>query len=280
MGTCIRGLLVEKVEKIARPIAAADALTGAAELNVRLTKKMTYDQSEFDIRHEWGERGVSLLASTSDAVVIVDIMSFSTAVTVATARGEMVFPYRWKDDSRVEFAKSVNAILAGPRGKGQYSLSPLSLMALQTGSRIVLPSPNGATLSLSTGTTPTFAGCLRNAKAVARSAQSYGLRVSVIGCGERWNEDHSLRPAYEDLLGAGAIISYLDGRRSPEAEAAVAVYESSKPDILAKLKSCSSGKELIEKGFEEDIASMAELNCVDVVPILRESAYVKAEQAP
>ena len=240
---------------------------------------MTFDQSQFNIRCEWGHKGAALLAPISDAVIIVDVMSFSTAVTIAVAKGATVYPYRWENDSRVSFAKSIDAELAGPRGKGQYSLSPRSLMALKTGSRIVLPSPNGSTLSFCTGDTPTFAGCLRNAKAVAKAAMVCGPLVSVIACGERWKEDDSLRPAYEDLLGAGAVISYLDGIRSPEAKAAVSVFESSNSDILGMLEKCSSGKQLTEMGFRMDIPPIAALNCDDVAPVLRDGAYVRAEQA-
>lgn len=144
---------------------------------------MTSDQAEFDIRCERGENGVSALAPLSDAIVIVDVMSFSTAVVVATARGARVYPYRSQNDSRNQFANSLDADLAGPRGKAKYSLSPASLMSLPPGARLVLPSPNGATLSLSTGGTPTFAGCLRNARAVARAASHHGRRESVIPCG-------------------------------------------------------------------------------------------------
>ena len=36
-------------------------------------------------------------------------------------------------------------------------------------------------------------------------------------CGERWMADSSLRPAFEDLVGAGAIIRHLWGTTSPEA---------------------------------------------------------------
>lgn len=237
---------------------------------------MTFDQADFDIRCEWGENGVASLSPVSDAIIIVDVMSFSTAVVVATARGSRVYPYKSKDDSRIEFAESVNAHLAGPRGEGKYSLSPVSLLSLPSGSRLVLPSPNGSTLTLSSGNTPTFAGCLRNARAVAQEASQHGARVSVVACGERWKGDGSLRPAFEDLIGAGAIISHLSGSQSPEARAAVAAFRDAEPALLDTLKQCSSGKELIAMGFEEDIPHISEVDVDDCAPLLRDGAYERA----
>ena len=93
-----------------------------------------------------------------------------------------MLPYRWQEDSATDYARSVHALLAEPRGKATYSLSPRSLMALPAGSRIVLPSPNGATLSLTTGATPTFTGCLRNARSVAAAARACDPCVAVIAC--------------------------------------------------------------------------------------------------
>ena len=239
---------------------------------------MTFNQCEFDIRCEWGENGVASLAPISDAIIIVDVMSFSTAVVVAAARGASVYPYRWKDDSRIAFAGSVNAELAGPRGRTKYSLSPVSLMSIPNGARLVLPSPNGSTLSLSTGATPTFAGCLRNARAVAQAASERGTRVSIVPCGERWREDGSLRPALEDLIGAGAIIGHLPGSLSPEAQAAVAAFRSAESDLIGTLKQCSSGKELIAMGFEDDIPLIAVVDADDCAPILENGVYIRAGQ--
>lgn len=227
------------------------------------TELIAYDQSEFDLRFDWGECGLKALLPGCDVIVIVDILSFSTAVCVAVSRGATVFPYRWKDDSRIEYAESVNAVLAGPRGVGEYSLSPLSLQQLHDSARIVLPSPNGATLSLATGDKPTFTGCLRNAAAIAKAAQNYGNKIAVIACGERWSGDGSLRFAFEDMLGAGSILSQLPGSLSPEAEAAVSVFQAAKPDLVNNLKQCASGKELIARGYEKDIDFAAEFN-VDV----------------
>jgi 2-phosphosulfolactate phosphatase len=135
------------------------------------------------------------------------VLSFSTSVEIATSRDAMIFPYRWKDASAAVFAASVGAIVADARGGSLgYSLSPQSLVHLPRGTRIVMPSPNGATLTLGTGLVPALAGCLRNARAVAAVAQSYGKRIAVIPAGERWPSDGSLRPAFEDWVGAGAII--------------------------------------------------------------------------
>src|SRR5262245_13320922 len=70
-----------------------------------------YDQDEFEIRCEWGQRGIEVLAACSDVVIIVDVCSFSTSVDVAVSRGAMVFPYRWKDQTAMDYAKSVRAEL-------------------------------------------------------------------------------------------------------------------------------------------------------------------------
>ena len=48
---------------------------------------MIFDQRDFDVRFEWGPHGVAQLAPNSDAVVIVDVLTFSTAVVVAAAKG-------------------------------------------------------------------------------------------------------------------------------------------------------------------------------------------------
>ena len=59
---------------------------------------MNSHQAEYDIRCEWGEQGVLELSRTSDVVIIVDVLSCSTCVDIATARGAAVYPYLWKDD--------------------------------------------------------------------------------------------------------------------------------------------------------------------------------------
>ncbi|MBW4528768.1 MAG: 2-phosphosulfolactate phosphatase [Phormidium tanganyikae FI6-MK23] len=235
---------------------------------------MIFDQSEFEIRCEWGENGVAQLAPISDVVIIVDILSFSTCVEIANRRGAIVFPYQWKDKTAQEFATSIDAELADRRNSGtRYELSPASLAQIPNSTKLVLPSPNGSALSLKTGNTPTLAGCLRNSHAIATSATTYGKRIALIPAGEKW-ENGSLRPSFEDWIGAGAILSYLKGTLSPEAQIAIAAYQSVQSNLKSLLKQCSSGKELIAKGFEQDVDLAAEINVSTCVPTLVDRAYL------
>jgi 2-phosphosulfolactate phosphatase len=235
-----------------------------------------FDQGSHEVRCEWGMAGVARLAPTSDAIIIVDVLSFATCVDVAASCGALVYPYHTRGESAAAFAAGHHALLAGGRDAAHgYSLSPASLAAIPAGTRLVLPSPNGATLSLATGHAPTFAGCLRNARAVAAAARRLGPRVSVIPAGERW-PDGSLRPAAEDLIGAGAIVAHLTGTRSPEAEVALAAYTAAREGLAEVLAGCGSGRELIGRGFAEDVALAARLGVSDCAPRLLDGAYVRS----
>jgi 2-phosphosulfolactate phosphatase len=105
-------------------------------------------------------------------------------------------------------------------------------------------------------------------------AQRYGPRMAVMPAGERWPSDESLRPAFEDWVGAGAIISYLAGTWSPEARAAATTFRGVQSDLAALLQSCGSGKELMACGFAKDVALAAARNVSACVPVFRDGAYV------
>ena len=77
-------------------------------------------------------------------------------------------------------ARSRDAVLAVRREdmdeQHPFSLSPGSMCRVTEGTRLVLPSPNGATLSLTAAEydIPVIAGCLRNASAVAKACAACG----------------------------------------------------------------------------------------------------------
>lgn len=239
---------------------------------------MYYDQAQFDLRCEWGLPGLRAVQASIDAVVIVDVLSFSTAVDVAVSRGASVYPYRYRDESAREFAASMGALLAGPRRLDAFSLSPVSLRRIPEGAALVLPSPNGSDLSFHATGIPTFTACLRNAAQVAKCAASRGRRIAVIPAGERW-EDGSNRPCVEDLIGAGAVLANLPGTRSPEAEVAVAAFTAVQPRLFDVIWRCSSGRELVEAGFAEDVELACEYGTSSVVPVLVGRAFTNDLQS-
>ena len=237
---------------------------------------MHFDQAEYDLRCEWELEGLLALQPSSDAVVIVDVLSFSTAVDIALAKGASVLPYRWKDDSAKRFAAEKGAALAGGRSAGsEYTLSPASLRSIPSGTLLVLPSPNGSTLTLSAGGVPVFTACLRNAPVVAKQAAAHGSRIAVIPAGEQWRES-GLRPCLEDLIGAGSVLAELPGTSSPEAEMAIATFAHFRQNLGGALLRCSSGKELVERGFALDVGLAAEYAVSDIVPMLTRGQFIDA----
>ena len=145
----------------------------------------------------------------------------------------------------------------------------------------MLPSPNGATLTLRAAEhgAEVLAASLRNASAVAAHCRQPGV-VAVIAAGERW-PGGSLRPCFEDMVGAGAVLAALsDDECSPEALAAVAVFRSTRAELETHLRECGSGRELVEKGYADDITRAAEHDATRVCPRLRDGAYVDRTSVP
>ncbi|MFD7507060.1 2-phosphosulfolactate phosphatase [Streptomyces sp. NPDC059850] len=239
------------------------------------------------MRFEWGPIGADRLAADVACLVIVDVLSFTTSVTVAVEAGTQVYPYRWRDESATVFAGQVNAELAVGRraatSTSPWTLSPAALRRAPFTPRLVLPSPNGSAIASAAGDATVVAASLRNAAAVSSwlAANGYGSAerpVGVIASGERW-PDGSLRPSLEDLLGAGAVIAglrkYGSGALSPEADAAAGVFASTS-DAGAAVATCASGRELAAGGFAEDVAIAVELGGSAVVPLLSDGAFAPA----
>jgi 2-phosphosulfolactate phosphatase len=224
---------------------------------------------------DWGVNALANVTRNS-VVVVVDVFSFSTAVTIACGRGASIYPCPWSDEHAVELARVEEARLASKTRDSAFSLSPSALLEIPHGTRMVLPSRNGSAISFGarqTGFASIVAGCLRNAAAVARWV---GERpAAIIACGERWPDD-SLRFAIEDWLAAGAIITHLPHARSAEAEAATAAFERLRDDLTGAFRGSLSGRELIDAGWADDVAVASELDADDIVPILDGNAFREA----
>lgn len=220
--------------------------------------------------------GAKALAEHCDVLVLIDVLSFSTALTVAVEQGAKVWPHTGGESAR-QLARDIDAVLAGNRSSHEgLTLSPASLLGLAPETRLILPSPNGSSIAFAAlnGSPSVVAGCLRNASAVGRYLRDTG-RIGLVPAGERWS-DGSLRPAYEDLVGAGAVADRLRAfdpsvALSPEAEAAALAFRSLRP-----LDTCASGAELVERGFAQDVQIASDVDGSSVVPVLAEGRFVAA----
>lgn len=239
------------------------------------------------VRFEWGINGAAELARDCAVLVLVDVLSFTTAVCVAVERGIRVHPFPWGEQAGA-YAERVGAEVAVGRGavsaRQPYSLSPAALANAPVVPDLVLPSPNGSAISAAASSTglPVVAACLRNAAAVGRwlTSQSFGTPtapVGVVAAGERWPDGH-LRPCVEDLLGAAAVIDTMAGGDtllSVEAAVALAAY-ADLPDVASAVRGCESGRELLDRGFAGDIELAVDRDSSQVVPLLTAGAFTPA----
>jgi len=248
-------------------------------------------QDAYRVRFERGEHGALRLLDRRppdvQVAIVVDVLSFSTAVDVAVARGVQVFPSRFKSLAEsAQIATMYDALLAVPRAErseaSPYTLSPSTLDVLPAGARLVLPSPNGARCVRAVyerHVPVVLVGCLRNVSAVARFARERaGKRgiIAVIAAGERW-PDGTLRTAVEDDLGAGAILAALDldeASFSPEARYAATAFRALRETLAELVRDSVSGRELTEWGCGDEIAWALELDASTTVPLLQPDGFI------
>lgn len=212
-----------------------------------------FDQSTYQVRHEWGAEGVRRL-EPADVVVVVDVLRFSS--TMADVTGSV--PPIALADARLWSSNGADAAAAAQR--------------------------EGTTVLL---------GGIRNAAAVARAVLAVQERragrtsVAVIAAGERAPHG-TLRFAVEDQLGAGAVIDALTSvgidHCSPEAAAAGESFRALRPALRHLLSASGSGRELaigvpstarmIDRGIRPaTVEEAAELDASDGVPELREGQF-------
>jgi 2-phosphosulfolactate phosphatase len=219
------------------------------------------EQDRFAWRFDWAVDGLRALAPAAEVVVLVDVLRFTTAVTVAVEHGVVVQP-----------------IASGGPTARPWELSPGWIAEQPAGVHLPLASLNGAALAVAAaeaGVGTVLAACFRNAGAVARAVLGAGAKaVAVIAAGEAG------RPTVDDLLGAGAVLAALDPAASvsapgcsPEAAAARAAFVAARPRLRDVLARCVPGRELVRRGLAEDLAVAAELDASSAVPILRDGVF-------
>lgn len=239
-----------------------------------------WSQDGADVRLAEGPADLAALAPLAGTVVVVDVLSFSTCVSVVVAGGGTVLPLPWRDGRAGLAAAAAGAVLAGPRSLTEPSLSPLSLQALPAGTTVTLPSPNGAQAVLTAAAHAEVAvGSLRNATGTADAVRHLPGPVVLVAAGERW-PDGRLRPALEDRLGAGRIAGLLRERGLDlSAEARAAADLAAGTDLADAVRDSASGRELAERGFAGDVDCATEPRADDPAVVLVDGRLVRWETA-
>jgi 2-phosphosulfolactate phosphatase len=244
-----------------------------------------FSQAPYTCKVEWGRRGAREAASRGDIVIIVDVLSFSSTVVSAMNAGVIIYPYPPDLDGK-SYAESVGAEYILGRAEtvraGKPTLSPVTFSTDHQNKPYVLSSLNGAYCTWIAAKVPALLiGSLLNASAVAEAAnniqQDTGAAITVVPSGEMWNDirenEDRLRPSIEDYLGAGAILSKLKGQLSPEAKVCTAAFHGSKDHLKELIWDCGSGRELRERGYEQDVLHCSQLDVTAAVPILIERRF-------
>ncbi|ANX13522.1 2-phosphosulfolactate phosphatase [Fictibacillus arsenicus] len=250
-----------------------------------------FDQSPYEIKLEWGIRGAREAAKREEILIIVDVLSFSSTVIAALENEAVIYPFPPPINEKAKkYADQLGAELVVGRAEaietGKHSLSPNSFTADDCGKSYVLCSLNGAAcVEVAKKVPALLLGSLRNAQAVAEAAlemkKKIGKPITIIACGERWEkasaDENELRPAIEDYLGAGAIISSLNGSLSPEVFVCKQAYQGSKHELSNLIRKCGSGRELAERGFAKDVDFCLQLNSSTIVPALSGNKFISFE---
>ena len=240
-------------------------------------------QSPYRCRLDWGAAGAQRASTQGNIIVIVDVLSFSTSVAHAVSRGAVIYPCPENEDTG-PLAKKLDAEIAVPRARvphdGRFSLSPMTYTDIEKETKVILPSLNGGTcVSCSQLASHVFVGALVNASAVGQAVTGLmadpNLNTGIIACGEREKEPpHDLRPAVEDYLGAGAILSHIPFDKSPEAMVCESAFKTNEGRVKELIWNSVSGRELRAIRFEADVEFAARRSVLNAVPYLDQGRIV------
>lgn len=228
---------------------------------------------------EWGPQGARRAAERGDAIVIVDVLSFSTASIVACDYygGALVVA----NDAELEEHRQASGLRFRMFRLWQFLSNPHQRQ-LELNEAIVMPQSMGALCTRIAKQTPgagnISAGGIINAEATAdeivkilEEADRWVNGVTLVLCGEFYPRVFypGFSPefifALEDQIGAGAILSYLPENLSltPEGQAAVAIFNAAKNNLQEWGMQISSERILDES---ESIQHAFSLNHYATVP--------------
>lgn len=227
----------------------------------------------------------SLIRDTDSVFVIVDILRASSSIVALLQRGlPAIVPAANVEQARDLRQRLPNHLLCGevnglPPPDFDYGNSPVEFAALDTVQRpAILATSNGTRILNQVSEAPAvLVGALLNREAVARSvlalAREHNRDATVVCAASPGGRSIAL----EDTLGAGAIAEAalrLDDSLQPTDAARFArdAFLARREDLDRALADARHGAELIEAGYEADVAYCAQLDVSSIVPLLHRGA--------
>ena len=126
--------------------------------------------------------------------------------------------------------------------------------------------------------------------AIRRNMAQLAGRVAIHGADHAVHHQHRTPVRMKvdqlgDKIGIGAVRlhgkghAHLAGNPSPEASSAAAAFAAARSDLFHALGNCSSGREMMQRDYDQDVVLAAELDTEPAVPLLVQRGFRAAPSA-
>ncbi|MGZ3493968.1 MAG: 2-phosphosulfolactate phosphatase [Thermodesulfobacteriota bacterium] len=214
------------------------------------------------------------------AVVVIDVLRATSVITHAISQGALeIIPVTTVEDA-FKMAKAFPSgfILLGGESESKnipgFDLgnSPREYVAERVkGKKLILRTTNGTkAFHLVSSGNEILVGSFFNIGAVAQRCLEVDRDLLIFPSGDE--ENFSL----EDVICGGMLIELIirEGGKpislTDASECATILYREFEDNLLGAFHLSRHGKELINRGFKEDLAYCAQINSIPLVPIFRD----------
>jgi 2-phosphosulfolactate phosphatase len=225
---------------------------------------------------EWGEQGARTFEGSVGALIIVDVLSFSTCVDIAVARRALVYPFAYGDPGGSTGRTGYRRRGRGATRQQRAPLQPVPRLAARHRAGEQARAAECEWLGhfhgvkVDTGSHGLFAKRPRRCRKVCRDCTGYP------GCGRPGREALARRqPAAGDRGpdGCGRDPRCAGPALLSEAEVALHAFRNARPRLAELVRGSVSGQELVTRGYPEDVETAIQLNVSDAAPLLVDGAY-------
>jgi 2-phosphosulfolactate phosphatase len=228
--------------------------------------------------------------SLPDCAVVIDVLRATTTIATALAAGAEAVQAFSQIDELLKVSDSWPAekrVRVGERGGSKvegFDLdnSPLNCTAERVeNKRLFLTTTNGTRALQRVADAPiVITAAMINCQSVVKYlTEKKPETVWLVGSG--WEGGYSL----EDTVCAGAIAQYLKKNAdfkleigNDEVIAAITLYQQWYTDLLGLFHRSSHGQRLLRLGCDEDLKYCADMDCLSILPMQKESGVLVSYQ--